>query len=342
MDKLFCQPSTPPDAAPDAAPPADVAPPAAARCRSGGGGVSAAYFAGDAFQGPPHRRTETLLAFDSFAFLHDHVAAPSFTATFSGQLVPESTDFYGFRVVSDGGAVRLWIGGELAIDAWDRRCCREGLSAKVALQAGKRVDFLLELSTPNPGGRLFVYWRTSLMPGWTVIPPCALVAKEASPSACPTSPGDCAPPGSAACTADATNGVRGTYFPSDNLSGPGQTRTESFASSGWRPMDVPADAHSVRWETDLIPSTTEPYTLYLAAAGGTRVDLNGHTVVAINDNPSEEVESLPIELVAHERHHLLVVQPLRSEGFWLRLRWKSASVPRATIPKCRFFLPDTP
>jgi hypothetical protein len=357
VKKLSCQAPVSPDAAADAAAdagppdarPADAAPadatpadlmPPAARCQNGGGGLRASYYAGDSFQGTPYRRSESVLVFDSFNFLEGHLPKQSITAVFSGDLVPESTDTYSFHLFTDGAA-RLWIGGELVFDTWIRSCCNNGLSARIALEGGKRTDFRLELLSNNPAGSLALFWRSYHNSGWSAIPPCALIEKEPGPVSCPTAFGDCAPPGTPSCTVQPGNGVRASYFTAANYSGDGPVQTWDSISPGPQAPPVPAGAHSARWEFDLVAPTTERYTLYMTGRGGTRIENDAHQTVIAVMGDTEEVEA-PIDLVQGQRRRLVMYEPLDNVGAWPRLRWKSAQVPRSTIPKCRFFLPATP
>jgi hypothetical protein len=325
-----------PDAPPDAA-----APSGAPRCANGASGLQAIYYATDRFSGDTVERLEPALAFDSFSFLRGALPTEGhFTALFGGELLADASVRHGFMIVSSG-AVRLWIGDQLVIDAWTAPCCAGGVAASVPLEAGKRYRVLVELYARGRATPLALYWKKGEAPSWSAVPTCALFpAPPPAPTTCPTTFADCVPAGTPACSIQIDNGVRGTYYATEDLSGPGQSQVESFLSSGWLAVNAPLETRSVRWETELVAPTRERYTLYLAARGRTRLLLDGQVLLQTPGTSPLVEEEVPVELVQSRHNRLVVEQTLGGERFFARLRWASPTLPRATIPACRFYLPS--
>jgi hypothetical protein len=239
--------------------------------------------------------------------------------------------------------VRVWIGGELIVDAWDFPCCEQGLAVRLPLESGRRYALQVEYFAANRRNELALYWRTSSTSWWSAIPPCALFERTAAPSACPASFGDCVPAGTPACTVQDVNGVRATYYATPDLTGPGQSVIETFLGTGWLATSAPVGSRSVRWESDLVAPTRERYTLSLAARAPARLALEERLLLETGKAPPLEEVEAAADLVPLRHHRLVIEQRIdETSRFGLRLRWRSAQVPRATIPKCRFFLPPAP
>jgi hypothetical protein len=336
------------DAGPDAASTSDgsaagrdLAPdaPGAPRCSNGGGGLHATYFAGDElFGGFSTPRSEPVLSYSTFSFLARELSYSKVNAVFTGDLEPESSDLHTFSVVSDG-AVRMWIGDDLVLDAWDYPCCLGGLAVHKRLEAGRRYPVQLELFGIDQSINFSLSWATSQNPTLRPVPPCALFERTGEPSKCPKTFGDCVPEGTPACTLSADNGIEANYFDTPDFMQPPRTQVDALISSGSPMLVPPVGAQSVRWRTDLVPPTSERYTLYLTSLGPTTVRLDGLPILATPLGPPKVETEVEVVLVQGHRHRLEVEHRWGGTSLWIKLRWKSATVPQGIIGKCRFFLP---
>lgn len=83
----------------------------------------------------------------------------TFSARWTGQVMPRYTETYTFHVQADDG-VRLWVDGKLLIDSWYASGTRE-LSGKIALQAGKKYDIKLEYYDNTGSAGVKLMWSSA-------------------------------------------------------------------------------------------------------------------------------------------------------------------------------------
>lgn len=89
------------------------------------------------------------------------VNADNFSVRWSGWLEPETTESYMFHVTSDDGA-RLWINGELIIDAWRVQSVTETTSIKpVALVEGRKYEIRLEYFEKSGAAVIKLAWSST-------------------------------------------------------------------------------------------------------------------------------------------------------------------------------------
>jgi hypothetical protein len=96
------------------------------------------------------------------------IISDTFSVRWAGQVLPRFTEAYEFNVLTDGG-VRLWVDGQLIIDAWNDRSLVKR-SAPIALRGGRKYDLKLEYT--HDSGHAFVRlgWVSPHQPP-QVIPP---------------------------------------------------------------------------------------------------------------------------------------------------------------------------
>ena len=151
-------PSTPETTVPsDPSPTTTAAPPTT--IAGDPGGLRAQYFAKADFTGTTHERVEPRVYLDYEHAPFEDIPADGFSVRWTGELRIDTAGDYTFVTTSDDGA-RLWIDGQLAIDAWADHPVRD--DAKVlTLAAGRhaiRMDFhdtagiaFAKLSWTGPG-----------------------------------------------------------------------------------------------------------------------------------------------------------------------------------------------
>jgi cysteine-rich repeat protein len=109
------------------------------------GGVTGEYFDNQSLIAPPAlTRVDPFIDFAWGSGSPDpSIPANSFSARWTGQIVPDYSEAYTFYVsIDDGG--RLWIDDVLVIDSWVDQGETEHPSAPIALAAGVPVDFRFE------------------------------------------------------------------------------------------------------------------------------------------------------------------------------------------------------
>ena len=106
-------------------------------------GLSAQYFNNKDLTTPILTRTDATVDFDWGQGSPDGaIAADSFSARWTGQILPTQSEAYTFYTHSDDG-VKLWVNGQLLIDHWAPHAVTED-SGVINLVAGQKVDIQLD------------------------------------------------------------------------------------------------------------------------------------------------------------------------------------------------------
>ncbi|HYG77960.1 MAG TPA: PA14 domain-containing protein [Planctomycetota bacterium] len=141
------------------------------------------------------------------------------------------------------------------------------------------------------------------------------------------------------------NGLKGTYFDNDKLTGNGTSRLDPLILFDWdqsAPLNgLPADNYSIRWEGMVEAAFDEEYVFYAKSDDGVRLWLN-HQLIIDNwrGQSATEVRSAPVAMKAGEK------VPLRVEYFdyigeaQMSLRWSSKSTLKQIIPTRRLYADD--
>lgn len=86
------------------------------------------------------------------------VNSDKFSARWTGQVQPRYSETYTFTTRSDE-AVRLWVNGQLIIDAWSRHSLRSD-NGTITLQAGKRYDLKMEFYDYSGSATARLMWSS--------------------------------------------------------------------------------------------------------------------------------------------------------------------------------------
>ncbi|WNJ17714.1 PA14 domain-containing protein [Pontibacter sp. G13] len=85
-----------------------------------------------------------------------------FAVKWEGQLLPVFSETYDFTVTADGG-IRLWVDGQLLIDAWNLTGNQTYLGS-TALISGQKVDIVLEYRDQTGSAKTSLYWESESQP----------------------------------------------------------------------------------------------------------------------------------------------------------------------------------
>ncbi len=96
----------------------------------------------------------------------DGVPADYFSMRWSGQIEAENDEVYTFYTTSDEG-VRLWVDNELIIDNWSAPYETEN-SGEIELQAGQKVDVILEIFDEEGDAQINLSWSSLSTPLETI------------------------------------------------------------------------------------------------------------------------------------------------------------------------------
>jgi hypothetical protein len=367
--RLDGDPGAGPDAAAADLPAAAVPPPDAASsdgdaplvwglspCDNGGGGLYATYYDNPDFTARKLSRVEPVPALDWGQGSPDpSVGVDGWSATFTGQIEPTASELYTFALDADDGA-RLWVGGELVIDWW-RRPFYLPMTGSLRLEAGRRYDVLVEYVEDSADARLGLRWQSPTT-RQAVIAQCNLVPAVGQPSACPAGPGDCIPPGAAACPsadagAGATRGLLFTRFREvfrTRFEDPTVVPGVSLYIDG----DQPELPRSLLWEGFIDVPTSGSYSFFVTTVGTAKVYLSGDkanpVVQARSDFMDEWLrEEEGTRFLPAGRHKIEVEHVFgtafptkyKSNPVLIHLRWRPPGAAKSMIPSC-FFTPAEP
>ena len=88
------------------------------------------------------------------------LASTSFTARWTGQVLPQYSEPYYFTVKSDDGA-RLWVNGQLVINKWQSQSTTENVSPPINLQAGVFYDIKVEYLQLTGNAEVHLNWYSA-------------------------------------------------------------------------------------------------------------------------------------------------------------------------------------
>jgi hypothetical protein len=302
-----------------------------------GDGLAATYFDMPDLTGNTVTRIDPQIDFDwAGAAPADGIGANGFSATWTGQVLPNTTEVYTFHAESDDG-VRLWINGDLVIDQWDSHASSEA-TASLALVAGQAVDLRMEYWQGWGEAVARLSWSApSLLK--QVIPQVQLFSRGGASSGAGGTPGTGS--GGASGTGGdgggSGSGLQATYFDQQDLSGNTVTRVDPSVAFDWSGTSpdplIPTVAFSARWTGKVKAPTSDTYTISASADDGVRVWVAGNLVIdGWQDQSLTTFQSPPLALVAGELYDIKVEYYQGWGGAIMSLSWASSSTPAQIIP----------
>jgi hypothetical protein len=142
-------------------------------------GFAGQYFSNSDFTGTELQRTDSSVNFAWGSGSPDpSIGADSFSAHWTGQLLPQYTQTYSFYTTSDDG-VRLWINGQNLIDNWTNHSSTVD-SATIALVAGRRYDLWMDYYDSSSTATAKLEW-SSTSQSRQVIPTSRLLGSASVP-----------------------------------------------------------------------------------------------------------------------------------------------------------------
>ena len=137
--------------------PAERLRPAAAG--EGGEGLTGEYFRNAALEGEPAAvRTDPQVSFDRTGQAPDPLfSTPPVSVRWTGQLVPPIDGEYEICLTADGG-VRMWLGGEQVVDAWEDQDGATEHTVWAEFRAGEPVDVKIEYTNTGSEAAARLAW----------------------------------------------------------------------------------------------------------------------------------------------------------------------------------------
>jgi hypothetical protein len=127
-------------------------------------GLTGTYFDGEELTGKSVTRVDPKIDFDWGKGSPDPAVGPDkFSARWTGRVAAEHTEPCTFYVIADDGA-RLWIDGQLVIDAWKNASGEKRESPPLDLVAGRTYDLKLEYHESQEKARIQLLWSSPSTP----------------------------------------------------------------------------------------------------------------------------------------------------------------------------------
>src|SRR4029453_4574728 len=154
------------------------------------------------------------------------------------------------------------------------------------------------------------------------------------------------PPSQPPASLTQTQGLRGTYFTNQNLTGNGVVRIDPTIDFDWKegsPTNgIGADHFSGRWEGQIKAPASETFTFIAQADDGVRLWVNNQLLIDKWQPPSAGEWSGSINLEAGKTYHLLMHYFDQNGIALAKLSWSSPSTPRSIIPAEQLLPPPPP
>jgi ferric-dicitrate binding protein FerR (iron transport regulator) len=127
-------------------------------------GLTGTYYEGEDLTGKTLTRVDPKVDFDWGKGSPDPALGPDkFSARWTGWVEAEHTERYTFYVIADEGA-RLWIDGNLVIDAWKNASGEKRESPPIELVASRAYDVKLEYHESQEEARIQLLWSSPSTP----------------------------------------------------------------------------------------------------------------------------------------------------------------------------------
>ncbi len=125
-------------------------------------GIAAAYFKNDKLEGAPAlARVEPRLFLEAGKVPADGFAQSGFSARFQGRVRPKQSGKHRFYVRSGISPYRLYLGGDLVVDAWSNTDSQNKLiTVERELATGEPYDFKVEYARAHPWEEIVFGWES--------------------------------------------------------------------------------------------------------------------------------------------------------------------------------------
>lgn len=307
-------------------------------------GLTGTYFDNMDLTGTSISRTDSTVNFDWGNGSPDPAIGPdSFSARWTGQVMPKYTETYTFYTDSDDG-VRLWINNQQVVNNWTDHSFKED-SGTIALSAGQKYDIKMEFYE-NGGQAVAKLLWSSQSQAKEIISQSQLFTTSGppvpTPTSTPTPTATNTPTPTPTPTPSSTgDGLQGIYFDNMNFTGTSIIRIDPTVNFNWgagspNPAIGP-DTFSVRWTGFVLPQYSQTYTFYTYTDDGVRLWVNNQQIINKWVDQSPKEWSGTIALSAGQKYAVKMEYYENGGGAVSKLWWSSSSQTKQIIPQNRLF-----
>jgi GH43 family beta-xylosidase len=272
-----------------------------ARLTLTGSGLFAQYFFNDDFTGLAATRTEGISQTWGTASPGFGMDADTFSVRWTGQVEPQFSQLYTFRLTSDEGA-RVWLDGNLLIDDWEPHAVRSRF-ATMTLEAGRRYDIRVDYFDLSGSAQIDLSWASAGQSMQTI--PASRLFES--------------PPG-----------LLGTYLDS---AGGSFSRVDSAVNFNWGTAapapGITTDSFTANWTGQIRADYADQYTFSTLSTDGVRLWVGNEMLIDNLDSPSSSaVEQFGTKWLEPGKWYDIRLQFVEGTGTaQVALRWSS---PRQT------------
>ena len=289
-----------------------------------GDGLRATYFDNQDFTGSTVTRVDPQVDFDwQTSSPAPGIAANTYSATWTGEIQAQYDETYTFHTYSDNAA-RVWVNGQLILDAFASHGGQWDVSTPIALTAGQKYSIRMDYYQAYSGAQMILCWSSESTPK-SIVPQSQLYAGPA--------------PGPAPGTGD---GLRATYFDNQDFTGATVARVDPQVAFDWGTGSpdpaIGGDTFSATWTGQIEPQFNETYTFYTFSDNGARLWVDGQLILdAFTSHPPREDVSTTISLVAGQKYNIRLDFFEAYSGAAMKLLWSSNSVPKSVVPMTQLY-----
>ena len=246
------------------------------------------------------------------------ISSNNFSVRWVGQVRPEHTERYTFKVFSDDG-VRLWVNGELLIDVWGYAGWRTGT---IELEAGRRYDIQIAMFEGGGSAAQCLFWSSPSQPE-QIIPQANLYPPRA---------------------AGIGTGLLARYYDGTDIATAnlGAVRVEPNVDreyTGAPGVNLDPGPHAVRWAGRLEAIYEEPHTLTVVSNGGVRLWVDGDLAIDAwgDDGDGLERHEVTIPMAPAQLRDIVLEYAQWDAQGSVELRWSSLSQSEQVIPSAQLY-----
>lgn len=303
-----------------------------------GNGLAATYFNNADLTGSTASRVDATVNFDwGTGSPTSAIGADTFSARWTGSVVPTKSETYTFYTSSDDG-VRVWVDGKQVINDWTVHAPRED-KGTISLVAGKQYNIKVEYYEQSAGAVMKLLW-SSPSTAKAVIPQSQLYSTAAATAVTPPASSTPTPVPAPSTGAGTGTGLAAVYYDNADLTGKTAARTDGTVNFTWSAAPISGialDTFSTRWTGQVQAQKTEEYTFYTQSDDGVRLWVNGVQIINNWSAHGSTENSGKIKLTAGAKYDIKLEYFNRSGNGTAQLKWSSPTTAKAIVPRTQLY-----